>query len=58
MAEKMQRWSFAFDRRLKELAASGKSLDAIARALRRPPETILRMARRLGVSVKFSGSHR
>jgi hypothetical protein len=44
--------SFAEQRRLIQLAASGKSLETIVRIIERPPETVLRMAARLGVSVK------
>jgi hypothetical protein len=54
MAKATTRWSFALDRRLKELAGSGKSLDAIADLMKRPPTTVRKMAMRLGVSVKAS----
>jgi hypothetical protein len=44
--------SFADDRRLIELAASLKSLDAIAKKLGRKPEVVAKAAKRLGVSLK------
>jgi hypothetical protein len=44
--------SFAEDRRLKALAASLKSLEAVAKALERTPESVAKSARRLGVSLK------
>jgi transposase-like protein len=46
------RWSFAEDRRLIQLAASSKSLEAIADELGRTPNNIARTAKRLGVSLK------
>jgi hypothetical protein len=46
------RWSFAEERLLMKLAASGESLDGIARTIQRTPETVRRMAKRLGVSLK------
>jgi len=46
------RWSFAKDRRLMQLAASGKSLETIAGLMKRPVPTIRRVAVRLGISVK------
>jgi DNA-binding NarL/FixJ family response regulator len=46
------RFSLKAERELTQLAASGKSVDAIARAMKRPPETIRKVARRLGVSLK------
>jgi hypothetical protein len=51
MSEK-PRWSFEEDRRLIELAASLKSLEAVAKQMSRSKETIARMARRLGISLK------
>jgi DNA-binding CsgD family transcriptional regulator len=46
------RWSFAQDRRLIELAASSRSLKEIANELKRTPESVAQMAKRLGVSLK------
>jgi hypothetical protein len=43
--------SMAADRLLIELAKT-KTLDAIAKTLRRPPEVILNKAKRLGVSIR------
>jgi hypothetical protein len=55
MATKMAtktRWSFAEDRRLIQLAASLKSLEAVADEMKRTPENVARMAKRLGVFLK------
>jgi len=52
MANARSRWSYAEDRRLMKLAASGKSLEAIAELLKRPPATVRKMALRLSVSAK------
>jgi hypothetical protein len=41
------RWSFAEDRRLIQLAASSKSLKAIADELARPPKSVAGTAKRL-----------
>jgi hypothetical protein len=46
------RWSFAEDRRLIQLAASSKSLAAVAAELMRTPQSVARAAKRLGVSLK------
>jgi hypothetical protein len=46
------RWSFAEDRRLIQLAATLKSLKAVADQMKRTPERVARMAKRLGVSLK------
>jgi DNA-binding CsgD family transcriptional regulator len=45
-------FSYAEERNLLQLAKSGKSLEEIARMMGRPAETIRRVAKRLGVSVK------
>ena len=45
-------WSFKKDRRLLELAKSGKTLEQIAKVMSRPPERIRKIAMRLGVSIK------
>jgi hypothetical protein len=47
------RWSYADDRRLMQLAASSKSVKEIANEMNRPPEKVVRMAMRLGISLKF-----
>jgi hypothetical protein len=53
MARKARtRWSFAEDRRLIQLAASLKSLEAVAAELKRTPESVARSAKKLGVSLK------
>jgi IS30 family transposase len=54
MAKKVvnRRWSYAEDRRLIELAASSKSVKAIADEMNRPPERVVQMAKRLGISLK------
>jgi hypothetical protein len=46
------RWSFAEERRLIELAASSRSLKEIGAELKRTPERVAQMAKRLGVSLK------
>ena len=48
----MARWSFKKDRRLCELAKSGKTLEQIAKAMHRTPKRIRKSAMRLGVSIK------
>ena len=52
MAKTKRRWSFAEDRRLIELAGSAKALEAIARQMGRSPDSVAKMARRLGLSLK------
>jgi hypothetical protein len=55
MAALMKRhWAFADDRRLMKLAASSRSLEAVAKQMNRDPLTIAKMAKRLGVSLKSS----
>jgi hypothetical protein len=54
MAKTKGRWSFAEDRRLIELAASLKSLEAVADELKRTPQNVARTAKRLGLSLKRS----
>jgi hypothetical protein len=48
------RWGFADDRRLMQLAESAKSLEEVARRMNRPPLTTAKRAMRLGVSLKPS----
>jgi hypothetical protein len=55
MAGRGGRW-FAEDRHLKALAASLKSLEAVAKALGRTPESVAKSAKRLGVSLKSKTS--
>jgi DNA-binding CsgD family transcriptional regulator len=50
---KRSRLSLAEERLLAQLAAQGKSLDAIANTMKRPPETVRRVAKRLGVSIRL-----
>jgi hypothetical protein len=45
-------WSFKEQRQLIELAQASKSLDKVVKAIGRPPQTIMKMAMRLGVSFK------
>jgi hypothetical protein len=47
-----RRWSFAEDRRLIQLAATLKSLEAVADQMKQTPERVAQMAKRLGVSLK------
>lgn len=46
------RWSFREDRRLIELARAAKSLEEVAKVTGRSPESIRKMALRLGLSIK------
>jgi hypothetical protein len=45
-------WKWSEDRRLIELAASGESIEAIARKMKRSPVGVRRKAVRLGISLK------
>jgi hypothetical protein len=45
-------WSFAHDRRVIELAKASKSLEEVARIMKRTPERIRKVSMRLGVSFK------
>jgi hypothetical protein len=55
MAAPMKRhWAFADDRRLMKLAASSKSLEAVAKQMNRKPPAVAKIAKRLGVSLKSS----
>jgi hypothetical protein len=45
-------WSFKEDRRLLELAKSEKTLEQIAKAMDRSPDSIRKSARRLGASIR------
>jgi hypothetical protein len=46
------RWSYAEDRRFMQLAASLKSVEAVAAEMKRTPANVVRAAKRLGVSLK------
>jgi hypothetical protein len=46
--------SFADDRRLIQLAASLKSLEAVAKQLGKDPKAVAKSAKRLGISLKAS----
>jgi hypothetical protein len=48
-------WSHADDRRVIELSKASKSLEEAARIMKRTPERIRQVARRLGVSLKPTG---
>ena len=50
--QRKHRWSFAEDRRLLELAANARSSEEIANLMSRPPETIRKVAIRLGISLR------
>jgi hypothetical protein len=54
--KKARRWSFEEDRRLIQLAASLKSLEAIAGRMNRSPASVAKMARRLGLPLKSQSS--
>jgi lambda repressor-like predicted transcriptional regulator len=47
-----QRWSFKDDRRLMELARSSTSLEEVVKQTGRSPESLKKMAKRLGISFK------
>jgi hypothetical protein len=47
-----RRWSFKDQRRLMELARSSQSLEEIVKATGRSPDSIKKIARRIGVSIK------
>ncbi|THD70046.1 MAG: hypothetical protein E7813_09470 [Bradyrhizobium sp.] len=59
MAQKQvkRRWSYKEDRRLLALAAESRSLEVISDQLKRPAETVLTIARRLGVTIKPRGAN-
>ena len=48
-------WSYAYDRRVIELAKASKSLEEAARIMKRTPERIREVSKRLGVSFKATG---
>jgi hypothetical protein len=48
-------WSYADDRRIIELAKASKSLEEAAWMMKRTPERIRQVSRRLGVSFKATG---
>jgi hypothetical protein len=54
MTDKPKRgsYSFAEQRQLIELAAASNSLETIVHRMRRPAESVLRMAKQLGIKVK------
>jgi hypothetical protein len=45
-------WKWSEDRRLMELAASGETIESVARKMKRSPLSIVRKAVRLGISLK------
>jgi hypothetical protein len=47
--------SFADDRRLIQLAASLKSLEAVAKQFGKKPNTVAKAAKRLGLNLKTAG---
>ena len=51
-------WSYKEDRRLSELAASGKTLEQIAKAMDRKPNGIRNRSIRLGLSIKSPAATR
>jgi hypothetical protein len=53
-----RRWSYAEDRRLIQLAASLKSVKAIADEMNRPPERVVQMAKRLGISLRSAAKRK
>jgi hypothetical protein len=53
-----RRWSYVDDRRLIQLAASSKSVNAIADEMNRPPERVVQMALRLGIFLKSAAKQK
>ena len=53
-----RRWSYADDRRLIQLAASSKSVKAIADEMNRHPETVVQMAKQLGIFLKSAAKRK
>ena len=51
-------WSYKEDRRLSELAGSGKTLEQIAKAMDRTPDFVRNRSIRLGVSIKSKAAKR
>jgi hypothetical protein len=49
-----RRWSFAEHRRFMQLAGSLKSPEAVSDEMKRTPQNVARMAKRLGISLKRS----
>jgi len=52
MVRKGARWSFKDDRQLMELARTSKTLEEVVEITGRTPESIVKTAKRLGVSFK------
>jgi hypothetical protein len=48
----MAQWSFKDQRELIKLAAASEDLETIAARLKREPESVVKMAKQLGVKVK------
>jgi hypothetical protein len=48
----MSNWSFAEQRQLMELAAASEDLETIAARLKRAPESVVKMAKQLGIKIK------
>jgi hypothetical protein len=58
MAKKRKRgWYYPEDRRLLELAAETRSLEAIAAIMKRKPALVLKRAARLGISIGTLASY-
>ena len=51
-------WSYKEDRRLSELAGSGKTLEQIAKAMDRTPDFVRNRSIQLGVSIKSKAAKR
>jgi hypothetical protein len=47
----VRKWSFADYRRVIELAKASKSLEEVARIMKRPPETVRKVSMKLGVKL-------
>jgi hypothetical protein len=51
-AGKLKRWSFADQRQLLEIAASSKSFEEMVKRAGRNPDSVRKMAVRLGIRLK------
>ena len=51
-------WSYKEQRRLSELAGSGKTIEQIAKVMGRKPDTIRNRSLRLGVSIKLEAGRK
>jgi hypothetical protein len=55
MTQIKTRWSFADQRRLMQIAASSKSFEEMVRRAGRKPDSVRKMAVKLGIGLKAKG---